>query len=66
MNQKKDSKDKKDRGWTEFDCPECSAHNPWDEGFQVGDQLFCNWCGGVLIVKRVVDDPTRFKIVMDK
>lgn len=52
--------------WTEFDCPECSAHNPWDDGFKVGDELFCSWCGAVLLVRRVPDDPERYKLVLDR
>jgi hypothetical protein len=48
--------------WTEFDCPECSAHNPWEDGFTVGDELFCSWCGAVLKVKRFPDDPERYRL----
>lgn len=54
--------------WDEFDCPECTAHNPWDDGFSVGDEVFCNWCGCRLIVKRVKDEaggPDRFKLILD-
>lgn len=31
--------------WTEFDCPECTANNPLDDGFHHGDELVCQWCG---------------------
>lgn len=31
--------------WTEFDCPECSANNPFDEGFRHNDELVCQYCG---------------------
>ena len=31
--------------WKEFECPECSAHNPCDDGFKVGDEVLCNYCG---------------------
>jgi DNA-directed RNA polymerase subunit RPC12/RpoP len=60
MNERSKGKPK----WTEFECPECSANNPWHDGFEVGDQLFCGYCGAVLIVKRT-DDPERFKLVLD-
>ena len=60
------AKKSKSGKWTEFECPECSAHNPWDEGYVVGDQLFCNWCGAVLVVKRFPDDPERCKVVLDR
>jgi hypothetical protein len=59
-------KEDKEKGWDEFDCPECSAHNPWGDRFNVGDQVFCSWCGAVLIVKRFPDDPTRYKLVVDR
>jgi hypothetical protein len=33
------------RRFREFDCPECSANNPLDDGFGDGDELVCNYCG---------------------
>jgi hypothetical protein len=33
------------RRFREFDCPECSANNPLDDGFADGDELICNYCG---------------------
>ena len=29
----------------EFDCPECDAENPWDEGFAEGGEVRCHYCG---------------------
>lgn len=52
--------------WTEFECPECSAHNPWEDTFTVGDQLFCSWCGAVLVVKRWPEEPSKYKLVVDR
>lgn len=57
-----------DRGsWSEFDCPECSAHNPWDDGFTYGDEVFCGWCGCRFVVRRVKDDEGRhrYKLIVD-
>lgn len=51
--------------WTEFDCPECSAHNPWDDGFTFGDEVFCSWCGCRLKVRKAGEDGDRFKLVVD-
>ena len=31
--------------WLEFDCPECTANNPNDDGFAPGDELTCLYCG---------------------
>lgn len=52
--------------WTEFECPLCSAHNPWDDGFEPGDELFCSWCGAVLKVRPVPDsDPPRYRLEVE-
>lgn len=52
--------------WREFDCSECTAENPWDDGFTVGDELFCNWCGVRLLVKVVKDsDPPRYRLEVE-
>lgn len=61
------SKDGRKKGtWVEFDCPVCSAHNPWDDGFTWGDELFCSWCGAVLLVKRSGDElEESYRLVQD-
>jgi len=33
------------RRLTDFDCPECAANNPYDEGFGHGDEIRCYYCG---------------------
>jgi hypothetical protein len=33
------------RRFREFDCPECSANNPHDDGFGDGDVVLCHYCG---------------------
>jgi transcription elongation factor Elf1 len=30
---------------TEFECPDCNAHNPVDDGFTFGDEITCFYCG---------------------
>lgn len=35
-----ESKVKKD-----FDCPDCSANNPYDDGIRDGDEVRCYYCG---------------------
>ncbi|NJK90028.1 MAG: hypothetical protein HC923_11995 [Myxococcales bacterium] len=49
--------------WTEFECPECTAHNPWDDGFSPGDEVFCAWCGARLEVRRAGVDGDKFKLL---
>lgn len=29
----------------DFQCPSCDAHNPYEEGFRVGDEISCFYCG---------------------
>ncbi|HOX46105.1 MAG TPA: hypothetical protein PK668_21055 [Myxococcota bacterium] len=29
----------------EFECPLCSANNPYDDGFGAGDEVRCYYCG---------------------
>ena len=31
--------------YKEFDCPSCDANNPWDDGFSVGSEIRCHYCG---------------------
>lgn len=31
--------------WTAFDCVECNANNPVDDGFDAGDEVTCHYCG---------------------
>lgn len=65
MKQDRRQQGKKHR-WTEFDCPECTAHNPWDEGFGEEDRVICNWCGLSFRVKvRMTDEGPRYKLQED-
>jgi len=41
------------RRFEEFECPACSAHNPFD-AFGNNDEVLCNWCG--IEFKAVVDE----------
>ncbi|MBI1948278.1 MAG: hypothetical protein HYS27_21500 [Deltaproteobacteria bacterium] len=29
----------------EFECPECNAHNPYHDGFALGSEVLCFYCG---------------------
>jgi hypothetical protein len=33
------------RRFGDFDCPDCAANNPWDDGFGDGDEIRCFYCG---------------------
>ena len=49
---------KKKPKWDEFECPECSAHNPYGNGFTFDDEIFCAYCGNSYLVKRAGDGET--------
>ena len=48
------------RKFGEFECPSCSANNPWGDGFGNNDEVLCNWCG--MYFKAVVDDEGNLKL----
>jgi transcription elongation factor Elf1 len=35
----------KKRSFKDFDCPSCSANNPYEDGFADGDEVICYYCG---------------------
>lgn len=47
------------RKFDEFECPACSANNPFDT-FGNNDEVLCNWCG--MQFKAVVDDEGTLKL----
>ncbi len=34
-----------ERRFGDFDCPDCSANNPYDDKFGDGDEVRCYYCG---------------------
>ena len=47
------------RKFDEFECPTCSAHNPF-ETFGNNDELLCNWCG--LSFLAIVDSEGQLRL----
>jgi hypothetical protein len=47
------------RRFSEFECPACSANNPFDE-FGNNDEVLCGWCG--LQFQALVDDEGKLKL----
>ncbi len=39
------AEDGKERVFKDFDCPDCNANNPYDDGFGDGDEVRCYYCG---------------------
>lgn len=48
------------RRFGDFDCPDCAANNPWDDGFGDGDEVRCFYCGQEF--SAVVSDSGRLKL----
>jgi len=44
----------------EFDCPVCNANNPYGDGFEVGDEVRCCYCGCEFSVR--VTEEGKFKL----
>lgn len=47
------------RKFDEFECPSCSAHNPYEE-FGNNDEVLCGYCG--LSLKAIVDTEGKLKL----
>jgi transcription elongation factor Elf1 len=45
----------------DFDCPECNANNPYDEGFGPGDEVRCFYCGMEYKVELTQEGKWRFR-----
>ena len=48
------------RIFKDFDCPTCSANNPYDDGFGDGDEVLCYYCGAEF--KVLVNDEGRLRL----
>ncbi|ACG72582.1 conserved hypothetical protein [Anaeromyxobacter sp. K] len=48
------------RRFQDFDCPDCSANNPYDDGFGDGDEVRCFYCGQDFAV--VVTEAGRLRL----
>ncbi len=55
------SDDERTKIFTEFDCPNCDANNPYDDGFKHGDEIRCYYCGTMYKVK-VSDSSGKMKL----
>ncbi len=48
---------------TEFDCPECSANNPYDDGFRPGEEIRCYYCGAEFMVEINLEGKWKFRLM---
>lgn len=51
------------RHFKEFDCPQCDANNPCNDGFESGDEVHCNYCGLSFRVELLESGRLRFREV---
>jgi hypothetical protein len=51
------------RRFQDFDCPSCSANNPYDDPFGDGDDILCYYCGQAYRVR--VTDEGRLRLRED-
>lgn len=47
----------------EFDCPECSANNPWDDGFGDQGEVQCHYCNENFKVTFIERGRLKFKSI---
>ena len=45
----------------DFDCPLCSANNPYDDGIRIGDEVRCFYCGAEFKVELKQDGKWRYR-----
>lgn len=48
---------------TEFDCPECSANNPYDDGYCPGDEIRCYYCGAEFKVELSLEGRWKYRLM---
>ncbi|MHB8418069.1 MAG: hypothetical protein ACYDCL_08330 [Myxococcales bacterium] len=48
------------RRFKDFDCPDCNANNPYDDGFGDGEEIRCYYCGTEF--KAAVNDDGRLRL----
>jgi hypothetical protein len=49
------------RRFQDFDCPSCSANNPYDDSFGDGDEVLCYYCGQGFQVRVSAEGRLRLK-----
>jgi DNA-directed RNA polymerase subunit RPC12/RpoP len=51
------------RRFNDFDCPDCSANNPYDDGFGDRDEIRCYYCGQEFLVHVTEEGRLRLKAI---
>jgi len=58
--QDEDSTEQK-KVFTDFDCPDCNANNPYDDGIKHGDEVRCYYCGADFKLRVDDNGKARFR-----
>ncbi|HSN92463.1 MAG TPA: hypothetical protein VLS93_14620 [Anaeromyxobacteraceae bacterium] len=51
------------RRFQDFDCPDCAANNPYDDGIGDGDEIRCYYCGQEFRAKVTEEGRLRLKAI---
>jgi DNA-directed RNA polymerase subunit RPC12/RpoP len=51
-DEKPDASERRNELHYEFECPDCNAHNPYEDGFREGSEITCFYCGTNYLVKK--------------
>ncbi len=49
------------RRFGDFDCPDCNANNPYDDGFGPNDEIRCFYCGQEFRAELTEEGRWRFR-----
>jgi hypothetical protein len=60
LDQARGSGEGRRRRFQDFDCPDCNANNPYDDGFGDGEEIRCYYCGQEFLV--LVSDEGRLRL----
>jgi len=59
-HEEEDDKDTSERR-DDFDCPSCTANNPYDDGFKAGDEIRCFYCGQEFRVEKTAEGRWKYR-----
>jgi len=51
------------RRFQDFDCPDCAANNPYDDGIGDGDEIRCYYCGQEFRARVTEEGRLRLKAI---
>jgi hypothetical protein len=52
-----------ERRFQDFDCPDCAANNPYDDGIGDGEEVRCYYCGQEFRAKVTEEGRLRLRAI---